>query len=82
MKSIRVTKNGVKVYEPKRFRPIELSEIESNTSWMKQNKNLILTKEPVLLDDEIRERINRWCDWATEHYEDLERNTKSCEHVT
>lgn len=70
--SIRITKRGIKVYAPKCFRPILLDEIESNTSWMKQNKNIILVREPVLLDDEIRDRMNIWCDWATEHYEELD----------
>lgn len=74
VKTIKITKNGAKVYAPKCFRPIDLEEIEFNTSWMKQNKNLILTREPVLMDDELRERMDGWCGWATEHYEELEND--------
>lgn len=28
------------------------------------NDNLILVQEPFLLDDELRERVNRWVEWA------------------
>lgn len=70
--SIRITKQGTKVYAPKCFRPIFYDEIEFNTKWMNQNKNIVLVREPVLLNDEIRERMNRWCDWATDHYNELD----------
>lgn len=71
--SIRITRQGSKVYAPKRFHPIFEEDIVSSTSWMKQNKDLILVREPILLDDELRDRMVRWCKWATEHYQDLDR---------
>lgn len=74
VESIKITKNGTKVYAPKCFRTIDLEEIEFNTSWIKQNKNLILTREPVLMDDELRDRMNNWCRFATEHYEKIEKD--------
>lgn len=58
---IRTTGSGVKVYAPKRFHPILIEEIESNTSWMKQNRNLILTIDPETLPlvKELRDRIEK-----------------------
>lgn len=72
--SIRETKKCIKVYAPKCFHPLDLSEIESNTNWMNENKNLILVREPVLMSEELRERMQCWCDWATDHYDELERD--------
>lgn len=73
VKSIVVTKNGVKVCSKKSFFPLELHEIELNTSMMKKDKKLILKGEPVLIDDELRKRMNDWCMFATEHYDELEK---------
>ena len=67
--SIRITKQGTKIYAPKCFHPIFLDEIECNTNLMNENKDIVLVHEPVLLNDEIRERMQRWCEFATEHYD-------------
>ena len=31
---------------------------------MKNSRGLILVGEPFLLDDELKEKCTRWCEWA------------------
>ena len=33
---------------------------------MKNNQNLILVQEPFLLDDELREKVTKWVEWANQ----------------
>ena len=38
-------------------------ELRSNTNFMRELNGLILVQEPFVLDDELRERCERWVDW-------------------
>ena len=31
---------------------------------MKNNSDIILVREPFLLDDELKEKVTKWVDWA------------------
>lgn len=44
--------------------PVDYEEIVSNANLMKENPNLILVREPFLLDDELKERCVKWVEWA------------------
>lgn len=46
------------------FHTMDYEEIVDNANIMKENPRLILISEPFLLDDELRERIIRWVEWA------------------
>lgn len=57
--SIRLTKEGLKVYAPKKFRPLYAEDIEFNTNIM-SGDSLILVKEPFVLNEITRPRAERW----------------------
>lgn len=59
----RISSKGDRVYS-KRFRPIDYEEIVDNASYMNGNSGLILVEEPFLLNDELREKVIRWVEWA------------------
>lgn len=59
----RISSKGDRVYS-KKFRPLDYEEIVDNASFMKGNSGLILVQEPFLLDDELREKVVRWVEWA------------------
>lgn len=40
------------------------SGIVDNANIMRKNTNLILVQEPFLLDDELREKVTKWVEWA------------------
>ena len=44
--------------------PVDYEEIVDNANIMKKNSSLILTREPFLLDDELREKVVKWVEWA------------------
>lgn len=44
--------------------PVDYEEIVSNANIMHDNPQLILVQEPFLLDDELRERVTKWVEWA------------------
>ena len=33
---------------------------------MKGNESLIIVQEPFLLDDELREKVTKWVEWANQ----------------
>ena len=57
--------------------PVDYEEIVDNANIMKKNSNIILTREPFLLDDELREKCIRSVEWANKvdesEYNPLER---------
>ena len=59
----RISNKGDRVYS-KMFCPLDYEEIVDNANMMKENSGLILVQEPFLLDDELRERVVRWVEWA------------------
>ena len=59
VKSITLNRKGRRV-KADHFYTLDADEIESNTKWMLEAERLILTCEPFILTDELRERVNRW----------------------
>lgn len=59
----RISSSSDRVYS-KKFRPLDYEEIVSNAEMMKNHSSIILVQEPFLLDDELREKVLRWVEWA------------------
>ena len=59
VKSITLNRKGRRV-KADHFYTLDADEIESNTKWMLDTERLILTCEPFILTDELRERVTRW----------------------
>lgn len=59
----RISSRGDRVYS-KSFYPLDYEEIVDNANMMKKNSRLILVQEPFLLDDELRDKVTQWVDWA------------------
>lgn len=60
----RISSRGDRVYSKMLLHPIDYEEIVDNANIMKKNSKIILVREPFLLDDELREKVVRWVDWA------------------
>lgn len=60
----RISSRGDRVYSKMLLHPVDYEEIVDNAEMMKKNPQLILVQEPFLLDDELREKIIKWVDWA------------------
>lgn len=60
----RITSKGDRVYSKMLLFPVDYEEIVDNANIMKKNSQLILTREPFLLDDELKEKIVKWVEWA------------------
>ena len=73
----RISSRGDKVYSKLLLFPVDYEEIVDNANIMKNHSNIILTREPFLLDDELREKCIRWVEWANKvdesEYNPLER---------
>lgn len=59
----RISSNGDRVYS-KLLYPVDYEEIVENANIMHNNPRLILVQEPFLLDDELREKVTKWVEWA------------------
>ena len=59
----RISSKGDRVYS-KMFCPLDYEEIVDNANIMKRNGGVILAGEPFLLDDELREKVIKWVEWA------------------
>lgn len=59
-----INRRGDKVKSKMLMFSVEYEEIVGAAKIMKENPKLILTREPFLLDDELRERCIKWCEWA------------------
>ena len=60
----RISSRGDRVYSKMLQFPIDYEEIIDNADIMKKNPSLILVQEPFLLDDELRDKVIRWVEWA------------------
>lgn len=73
----RISSRGDRVYSKLLLSPVDYEEIVDNANIMKKNSKIILTREPFLLDDELREKCIRWVEWANKvdesEYNPLER---------
>lgn len=59
-----ITSKGDRVYSKMLLFPVDYEEIVDNANIMKKNPRLILTREPFLLDDELKEKVVKWVEWA------------------
>lgn len=60
----RITSRGDRVYSKMLQRPVDYEEIVDTAKIMKENPSLILVQEPFLLDDELKDRVTKWVEWA------------------
>ena len=60
----RISSRGDRVCSKMLQFPIDYEEIIDNADIMKKNPSLILVQEPFLLDDELRDKVIRWVEWA------------------
>lgn len=60
----RLTSRGYRVYSKMLIHPVDYEEILDNANIMKRNPKLILVKGSFLLDDELRDKVVKWVEWA------------------
>ena len=60
----RISSRGDRVYSKMLQFPVDYDEIVDNANMMKNNSGIILVREPFLLDDELKEKVIKWVDWA------------------
>ena len=60
----RISSKGDRVYSKILAYPIDYEEIVDNANMMKGDNGLVLVCEPFLLDDELREKVIKWVEWA------------------
>lgn len=60
----RISSRGDRVYSKMLQFPVDYEEIVDNANMMKNNSDIILVREPFLLDDELKEKVTKWVDWA------------------
>ena len=60
----RVSSRGDKVYSKMLQFPVDYEEIVDNADIMKKNPRIVLVREPFLLDDELRDKVTKWVEWA------------------
>ena len=59
VKFITINSKGRRV-KADHYYTLDAEDIEFNTHYMEETKQLILTHEPFILTDELRERVTRW----------------------
>ena len=60
----KINTRGDKVYSKMLTWPVDYEEVVDNANMMKEHENLILVKEPFLLDDELKKKVTAWVEWA------------------
>lgn len=60
----RISSRGDRVYSKMLQFPVDYEEIVDNANMMKNNSDIILVREPFLLDDKLKEKVTKWVDWA------------------
>lgn len=60
----RISSRGDRVYSKMLLFPVDYEEIVDNANSMKKNSSIILVREPFLLDDGLREKVEKWVEWA------------------
>lgn len=56
----RISSRGDRVYSKMLQFPVDYEEIVDNANMMKNNSDIILVREPFLLDDELKEKVTKW----------------------
>lgn len=59
VKSITINSKGRRV-KAEHYYTMDAYDIETNTQWMLESDRLILTCEPFILTDELRQRVEKW----------------------
>ena len=59
----KITSRGDMVYSKMLLYPMDYDDVMNNTEIMR-TKSIILVTEPFFLDDELREKVVRWVEWA------------------
>lgn len=60
----RISSRGDRVYSKMLLFPVDYEEIVSNANIMKENPEVILVREPFLLDNDLRDKVTKWVEWA------------------
>ena len=60
----KINSRGDRVYSKMLLYPVDYEDIVSTAEMMKKNPNLIIVREPFLLDDELRQKVTKWVEWA------------------
>lgn len=60
----RISSRGDRVHCKMLAFPVDYEETVENANVMKGNSSIILVREPFLLDDELREKVTNWVEWA------------------
>lgn len=59
----KITSKSDRIYS-KMFCPLDYEEVDFNTKMLKGNSKIILVDEPFFLDDELKEKVVKWVEWA------------------
>lgn len=62
----RIGARSDRVYSKMMSCPVDYDEVLSNAQLMKNNPTLILVQEPFLVDDELRDKVTKWVEWANQ----------------
>lgn len=65
VKSITFNSKGKRI-KADHFYTLDGEEVEFNTNWLLQAPRLVLTHEPFILTDELRDRVNGWIKFENE----------------
>ena len=60
----KISSRGDRIYSKMLLYPVDYEDIVDTTNMMKGESGLIIVQEPFILDDELRERVVRWVEWA------------------
>ncbi len=76
----KINTRGDRIYSKLLLYPVDYEEVADNADMMKGNESLIIVQEPFLLDDELREKVTKWVEWANkanpEEYDALAKYRK------
>ena len=59
-----INTRGDKVRSKMLSYPVDYEDVLSTAKMMKENENLIIVREPFLLDDELKAKVTKWVEWA------------------
>lgn len=60
----KINSRGDKVYSKMLLYPVDYEEIVDTANEMKEHPEIMVVREPFLLDDELRDKAARWVEWA------------------
>ena len=60
----KISSRGDRIYSKMLVYPVDYEDVVDTTDMMKGESGLIIVQEPFILDDELREKVVRWVEWA------------------